>query len=113
MLQPNLSAASHAMRAATLRVLCCYNAPFAPAPIANASGPPAPPAPSDVLPLLLQIESQTCSTENGRRVRPAHSKMPSVGFRNSNPVFRKYILRFRHLSYTPLPPTHTSISVNL
>ena len=70
MLQPNLSAASQAMRAATLRVVCCYNAPFAPAPTTESSGPPAPPAPSDVLPLLLQIESQTCTTENGRRVSP-------------------------------------------
>ena len=67
-LQPNLSAASQAMRAATLRVLCCYNAPFAPQP-ASEGGTNAPPAPSDVLPLLLQIESQTCTTENGRRVR--------------------------------------------
>lgn len=68
-LQPNLSAASQAMRAATLRVLCCYNAPFAPAPASEGGGPGALPAPSDVLHLLLQIESQTCTTETGRRVR--------------------------------------------
>jgi hypothetical protein len=75
--QANLLAPSQALRRATLRVLCCLGKP-----------PPAAAVPDlsvrrgvhDVLALLLDLESQACTLENGRKVvgLPVPSVCPSA-----------------------------------
>jgi hypothetical protein len=69
--QPNLSAPSQRLRAATLALLCCYDPPFSSPPAAAADEPdavPAPAAPSDALQLLRRVESKPSTVENGRQV---------------------------------------------
>lgn len=66
----NLSHPSQAMRCATLRLLCCFEQP-AMQHSSSSSSTPKPSAAtleaSQILPMFLSIQSQTCTVDSGRQ----------------------------------------------
>jgi U3 small nucleolar RNA-associated protein 20 len=71
--EPNLSHPSQAMRCATLRLLCCFEQP---AMLQTGTAKPSSTAQSSqIFPMCLSIQSQTCTVDSGRQAAVTIGKM--------------------------------------